>query len=195
MKLISPALLIEALAVRFPDCAELYSPEIFADFVTDYAKDSGFDVPMAHVLHSHDTGTPSIADVLRAQGLSPTGRLPSQPEYQHLRPSTAPVWQCVADKTLRPGAPVYDSDLRPMRTEHVSVDGNGVYTYSGTTRGPRMRSHTGAPSNIPKERKQHKAKDDKPYIWPMCPPGACKWGFISTGNHCEVCVICGASKP
>lgn len=136
MKLVSPALLIEALSVRYPDSSTLFAPDVFADFVVEYAKDFGFDLP--------------IVDVLRAQGLSPTGRKPSQPEYQHLRPSAAPIWPCVPDKTPRqhplvecsetqpgPPRPFFDTTTRPMRTEHVSVDDKGNVTYSGITRAPR----------------------------------------------------------
>lgn len=122
MKLVSPALLIEALSVRYPDSSMLFAPDVFADFVVEYAAAEGFDLP--------------IVDVLRAQGLSPTGRKPSQPEYQHLRPSTAPMREC-SETQPGPPRPFFDTTTRPMRTEHVSVDDKGNVTYSGITRAPR----------------------------------------------------------
>lgn len=148
MKLISPALLIEALSVRYPDSSMLFAPDVFADFVVEYAAAEGFDLP--------------IVDVLRAQGLSPTGRKPSQPEYQHLRPSTAPMREC---SETQPGLP------RPF------------LAYG------RFKAK-GHPQNLPKKRKQHKAKDDKPYVWPACRP----WGHeFEVGK--PNCTDCGAPKP
>jgi hypothetical protein len=66
MKLVSPALLIEALAARWnsDDKPEM---EIVADFITDYAKDSGFDIPLKIVL-AHYVGE---ADLFNPQAELP----------------------------------------------------------------------------------------------------------------------------
>lgn len=143
MKLVSPALLIEALSVRYPDSSALFAPDVFADFVVEYAKDGGFDIP--------------IVEVMRAQGLSPTGRKPSQPQYQDLPP--------IECSETQPGPP------RPFFAQG------------------RFRAK-GHPQNLPKERKQHKAKDDKPYVWPACRP----WGHEFEDGKPN-CTDCGAPKP
>lgn len=72
MKLISPALLIEALAVRYPDSSMLFAPDVFADFVVEYAKDNGFDVPYSDVVKDLDV--------------------------KSFGPSALPMWPCPADQ-------------------------------------------------------------------------------------------------
>jgi hypothetical protein len=129
MKLISPALLIEALALRYTDSNTLLSAEVFADFVTDYAKEEGFDIPGAEVVKAHYPAEPARAaadiylDTLRAQGLSPTGRRPSQPEFQSLRPSTRPMWEC-SETQPGPAKPFISLTARCAVEAHTWV----VYT-------------------------------------------------------------------
>lgn len=86
MKLISPALLIEALAVRYPDSSMLFAPDVFADFVVEYAKDNGFDVPYSDAVKDLD---------VKAFG-----------------PSSAPMWPCPADQA----AATYLGQLRRCAT-------------------------------------------------------------------------------
>lgn len=54
MKLVSVSLLIEALAARWPDVSQTPDIDVIADFITEYAKDSAFDIPLKTVLSHYD---------------------------------------------------------------------------------------------------------------------------------------------
>lgn len=93
MKLVSPGLLIEALAARWnsDDKPEM---ELVADFITDYAKEDGFDIPLQTVLACYSGEadlfnpeadrpfTPGQYKELYGQELSPTGRFSNRHEFE-----------------------------------------------------------------------------------------------------------------
>lgn len=93
--------ILAKLAQDFPDTAKTYSPEVFADWLAKYQWEA-FEQHQLDKPYRHRGSSPlSISTGLK--GLSPTGRKPSQPEYQSLRPSSLPKWECVGDSTPRYG--------------------------------------------------------------------------------------------
>lgn len=97
-------LILAQLAADFPDTAKTYSAEVFADWLADLSKQymEAFNTPQRNstitaefrrgglrpigsfqteVCHRRDLHGEFLAS-LKAQGLSPTGRRPSQPELQ-----------------------------------------------------------------------------------------------------------------
>lgn len=99
-------LILAQLAEDFPDTAKTYSAEVFADWLTDLSKQymEAFNTPQRNstiaaefrrgglrpigsfqteACHRRDLHGEFLAS-LKAQGLSPTGRRPSQPELQSL---------------------------------------------------------------------------------------------------------------
>lgn len=57
------------------------------------------------VLDSLNGTQQTLAPIYKSDDLSPTGRKPSQPEYQSLRPSSFPKWECRGDSTPRQHSP------------------------------------------------------------------------------------------
>lgn len=135
-------LILARLAEDSPDTAKTYSAEVFADWLTKYQFESDLQTACLDALLSGE----------RKVGLSPTGRLPSQPELQHL-PSAMGVTPERAKElldqyrdTLPPSYGFrnfpcvhvdlasgvdYSVEQRPIQADHASVDDKGTFSAKG----------------------------------------------------------------
>lgn len=112
MKLVSVSLLIEALAARWPDVSQTPDIDVIADFITEYAADSAFDIPLKTVLAHYDA-EPDL--------FNPKAELPLTPgQYEALYnedSASAFNWGAVGDSRARS----YIGEVSAKEQPHVKA--------------------------------------------------------------------------
>jgi hypothetical protein len=88
--------ILAKLAEDFPDTAQYYSPEVFADWLSKYQR--AWDQEVDFVWKGTIQGPRhSVRTFDNLPKLSPTGRFPTKPEFQELPkrfgPSDLPMWE------------------------------------------------------------------------------------------------------